>query len=259
MKESGNDVSNEQNTDQKNSLKVWRLFLLAGLWLLIAVSLGFMGFGFFGIGMVSFYGIVKLSGYCRKRYQVSLLPQEFTTKISQSEIVQVFFVRARTRVSSVILYFVTLVSLVMLFGAFRSLLIPVLDLEQMDKCTGIVEKVIQRPRTGARRSCGDRLYIRSLDGGMIDNYYGRFDSELLTKLKRKKGSIVTVWSQIEYRHPPCSKKNQVWQIEQGGNVIKTYNKRRREWFYGLEIKSLVISFIVCVLSMARIWAVHHKK
>lgn len=125
----------------------------------------------------------------------------------------------------------------------------------MDKRTGVVERVIKKPKFGAMRSCGDRLYVRNLNSESIDVYYGRF----FEILKNSIGSELIIWSQVEYGFPPCIKKDKVWQIEKNGEIIKYYNKQRAEWVDRLAIKMLYITCSIFLISIFVIWKVHNKK
>lgn len=259
MSKSDSKADDVQNTDQKETTKVRRLLLLTGLWILVATSFGFMGFGFFAIGIVSFYGTVKLTCKCHQRYQVSLLPHAITDRISQSEFVQIFFVRARTQVGTHILWWLAVFGLIFtVIGGQTLLLEPVLEVEQMTVNRGVVEDIKRQPRTKRARHCGDRFDIRTERGEKI-RYYGRLNEQIFNKLKEIKGQEITVWSQTAYGLPPCVIYNNCWQIKAGNQMVKAYEKQYPEQFHRWGPKIVTTIGLISFLCLMRIWFVHRRK
>jgi hypothetical protein len=236
----------ESGERKPHDLNYCRLVVIAFLWALIGLGIGVFWYASPMLALLVIFGTCKLAGYCRKKIQVNMVPPTLIVRVRGNELYQMYVVRAVRRQGSHLLLWIAAISFVFTVGNWVDSLNPVLDLEEMDVKTGVVEKVYMRQRVGTRKGCGDIIYLRVEDGTLI-RYNGLLNDDALRILYGRTTKEVTLWSQKEIQLPPCAKKNWINQIEVGNQIVDRYNKhwheRTKKWLLRLNVIYPVIGFL----------------
>lgn len=173
----------------------------------------------------------------------------FKTWLRSTYIHRVFVQRAFRRRSAKVLYVASGIFALCATGWFIQSLNPVLDLEQMDVATGVVEKVGQARRT----SCGDKLYLRV--GEQQKKYEGCLDEAQAQAIQ---GREVTVWSQRNISI--YGRVDYINQIQIGDQLVKDYRQIKPNREKAQSNNPLVIGTFIflAVLPLLIIWWINRK-
>lgn len=230
---------------------LWGLIGLAVLvyWYLSLIIAGWM-----------IYGTYRLSKYCRNRYRTPpMLPPRFTARVRQAKWFQVFFVWAAQHPTYHLLILFAALFFALALDSVEDLIFkPVLNLEEMDVRTGVVEKVYQRKLRGKARVCGDRVYLRTQDGG-AHRYHGILNEDTIAILSDAGMQQVTIWSQRAINSPPCRVVDWINQIKAGDRIIEPYIKKYRVRFKKLTPKLIMFFSALGFLCLWWIWSGYRKK
>ncbi len=224
---SNNEETSEQAKTGHLGTSPLQKAIVSVLWSLIGLALVIYWYASPMMAVVVVWAVYMLAGYCRKRYQAHMLPSKFITRLRKSELYQIYVVRAVRRPGTHLLLWVVMVTPLFTVGTWVGSLNPVLTLEDMESRTGSVIKVALRQRIGTRKSCGDRVYLKTDDGTII-KYNGLLNGEALRILRGTTTKDVTIWSQRKISMPPCTEMDWITQVQVGTQIVDRYNMSWRE-------------------------------
>jgi hypothetical protein len=222
------------------------------LWALICLALVIYWYASPMMAIYVVAAICMLALYCRKRYQAHMLPPSFIARLRRSELYQIYVVRAVQRPGTHLLLWVAIIASVLTVAAGVSSLNPVLKLEEMESRTGSVIKVVERQRVGTRRSCGDRVYLKTGDGTIIQ-YNGLLDIDTLRILRVGTTKNVTIWSRRKIKIPPCAVTKWISQVQIGTQIVDRYDMNLRKEGRERLLRWTVIWPIIGALAFLGIW------
>lgn len=169
--------------------------------------------------------------------------------VRDTHLYQVFVVRAMRRRTSVAWYLISAWFAIMALTWGIEAMNPVLDLDQMDTASGVVEKV-----GDVKRGCCDKLYLRTNDGELK-----KYDWTIYTEEEEGlTGKKVTVWSQrnISVFGPS----DYIYQIKLDDNFVKDYREIKVHRKNARNDDPWIFSMLLALalLPLLRIWWVNRK-
>ncbi|ALC14957.1 hypothetical protein DSOUD_0157 [Desulfuromonas soudanensis] len=241
-----NEETSEQDKVRRRETSLLQRGIVTLLWALICLALVIYWYASPIMALFVVCATYMLAGYCRKRYQAHMLPSSFTTRLRRNELYQIYVVRAVRRPGTHLLLWVALIASVFTVGNWVDSLNPVLKLEEMESRTGSVVKVVTRQHVGTRKGCGDRVYLETGDGTIIQ-YNGLLNNDALRILSGRVTTDVTIWSRRKIKLPPCAVTNWIAQVQIGTKVVNRYDihmsEKGRKWLLRFNIIYPVIGFL----------------
>lgn len=170
--------------------------------------------------------------------------------VRDTHLYQVFVVRAMRRRTSVAWYLISAWFAIMALTWGIEAMNPVLDLDQMDMASGVVEKV-----GDVKRGCCDKLYLRTNDGELK-----KYDWTIYTEEQENlAGSNVKVWSQRQISI--FGMRDVIYQVQSGNQYVVDYknikpNRKKGKDQYDPWVVGILGS--IAVFPLLRVWWVNRK-
>lgn len=177
-----------------------------------------------------------------KLTRISNLGKRLVDRVCATWAYDIFFRRPRRRAAGRWLQFILLISSAVCYGLGVVYIQPVLELDQMTKTTGVVERI-----TG-RGGCTDKLYLRV--GDQLKKYNVCLDDgeeQLIL------GQVATVWSQHKFWGFYWVDK--IYQLQIGNRLVEDQRQYKKNSMNAREsmLTVILVSGLAVILSLIALW------
>lgn len=200
------------------------------IWIFLFILVVYLLFENFLTISTSFIAICALYVGCKKCWGDSfddlMFPRVFLDRVKGLKIYKIFFVISPEKQwVAAVLFLNCFVLLWIFFSIVTRWFNPIIDLYEMEKHTGVIEKY-QHGRNSRKYKSGSYLSLRTDKGELLKFELAEDHKDYLYLKELSRNEVVTVWSQYLWRFPPEIRMRFVYQLKHKGHYITKYSKKR---------------------------------